>query len=524
MTAQQLKNSILQLAVQGKLVPQDPNDEPASVLLERIRAEKEELIKAKKIKREKNPSVIFRGADNTPYEKIGNEVIPLDVPFDIPDTWEWIRGSSLGEIVRGSGIKRTETVEAGLPCVRYGELYTTYNISFSQAKSFIPKEIDDNCKHFSYGDVLMTLTGENKPDIAKAVAYLGETPIAAGGDLAFWTHHGLNPLYLVYLLNSPYAIYRKVELATGDIIVHISGDKIGSILLPIPPLAEQDRIVQRIQEIEAIVSEYGKKETELTQLQASFPEQMKKSILQWAVQGKLVPQDPTDEPADILLDRIRAEKESLIKAGKIKRDKNESVIFRRDNSHYEKLDGIERCIDDEIPFGVPSSWGWIRLGSLVEIARGGSPRPIQDYLTTDENGINWIKIGDTDKGGKYIYSTREKIKPEGMKKSRYVHSGDFLLTNSMSFGRPYILQTNGCIHDGWLVLSDRFKCFTVDFLYYLLSSPFAYYQFCDTVSGAVVKNLNSDKVAISLFPIPPIAEQQRIVAKIEELMPLVKTV
>ena len=126
MTAQQLKNSILQLAVQGKLVPQDPNDEPASVLLERIRAEKEELIKAKKIKREKNPSIIFRGADNTPYEKIGNEVVPLDVPFDIPDTWEWIRGSSLGEIVRGSGIKRTETVEAGLPCVRYGELYTTY--------------------------------------------------------------------------------------------------------------------------------------------------------------------------------------------------------------------------------------------------------------------------------------------------------------------------------------------------------------------------------------------------------------
>ena len=524
MTAQQLKNSILQLAVQGKLVPQDPKDEPASVLLERIRAEKEELIKAKKIKREKTPSVIFRGADNTPYEKIGNDVVPLDVPFDIPDSWEWVRGSTLGEIVRGSGIKRTETVSEGLPCVRYGEIYTTYNISFTEAKSFIPKEIDDNCKHFSYGDVLMTLTGENKPDIAKAVAYLGQTPIAAGGDLAFWTHHGLNPLYLVYVLNSPYAIYRKVELATGDIIVHISGDKIGSILLPIPPLAEQERIVQRIQELAAIVSEYGKKETELTQLQASFPEQMKKSILQWAVQGKLVPQDPTDESADILLDRIRTEKEALIKAGKIKRDKHESVIFRRDNSHYEKLDGIERCIDDEIPFDVPSSWGWIRLGSLVEIARGGSPRPIQDFLTTDENGINWIKIGDTDKGGKYIYSTREKIKPEGMKKSRYVHSGDFLLTNSMSFGRPYILQTNGCIHDGWLVLSDRFKCFTVDFLYYLLSSPFAYYQFCDTVSGAVVKNLNSDKVANSLFPILPIPEQQRIVAKIEELMPLVKTV
>ena len=186
------------------------------------------------------------------------------------------------------------------------------------------------------------------------------------------------------------------------------------------------------------------------------------------------------------------------------------------------MDGIERCIDDEIPFEIPESWSWSRLGSLLEIARGGSPRPIQDFLTTDANGVNWIKIGDTDKGGKYIYETHEKIKPEGIKKSRFVKDGDFLLTNSMSFGRPYILKTDGCIHDGWLVLADNFNCFIVDYLYYLLSSPYAYYQFCGTVSGAVVKNLNSDKVANSLFPIPPLAEQQRIVDKIEELIPTIK--
>ena len=169
MTAQQLKNSILQMAVQGKLVPQDPNDEPASVLLERIRAEKERLIKEKKIKREKNPSVIFKGADNTPYEKIGDEVRSLadEVPFDIPDLWEWVRIRSLGEIVRGSGIKRNETVQQGLPCVRYGELYTTYQTSFTSAVSFIAPDLYEKCKHFSYGDVLMTLTGENKPDIVQ---------------------------------------------------------------------------------------------------------------------------------------------------------------------------------------------------------------------------------------------------------------------------------------------------------------------------------------------------------------------
>ena len=524
MTAQQLKNSILQMAVQGKLVPQDPNDEPASVLLERIRAEKERLIKEKKIKREKNPSVIFKGADNTPYEKIGDEVRSLadEVPFDIPDSWEWVRIRSLGEIVRGSGIKRNETVQQGLPCVRYGELYTTYQTSFTSAVSFIAPDLYEKCKHFSYGDVLMTLTGENKPDIAKAVAYLGTEPIAASGDLAFWTQHGMNPLFLSYIMASPYIIARKVALATGDIIVHISGDKLGTILLPVPPLAEQERIVACIQEAELVIENYAIKATALQKLQDSFPEALKKSILQEAVQGKLVPQDPSDEPAEALLERIRAEKQRLIKEGKIKKDKHESVIFRRDNSHYEKLDGVERCIDDELLFEIPDSWEWVRLGTVLEIARGGSPRPIQQYLTTEPDGINWIKIGDTDKGGKYIYKTKEKIRPEGVAKSRMVHSGDFLLTNSMSFGRPYILKSDGCIHDGWLVLSNRFECYSVDFLYYILSSPFAYYQFCDSVSGAVVKNLNSDKVANALFPLPPLSEQKRIVQRIEELLPLVK--
>ena len=303
MTAQQLKNSILQMAVQGKLVPQDPNDEPASVLLERIRAEKERLIKEKKIKREKNPSVIFKGADNTPYEKIGDEVRSLadEVPFDIPDSWEWVRIRSLGEIVRGSGIKRNETVQQGLPCVRYGELYTTYQTSFTSAVSFIAPDLYEKCKHFSYGDMLMTLTGENKPDIAKAVAYLGTEPIAASGDLAFWTRHGMNPLFLSYIMASPYIIARKVALATGDIIVHISGDKLGTILLPVPPLAEQERIVACIQEAELVIENYAIKATALQKLQDSVPEALKKSILQEAVQGKLVPQDPSDEPAEALL-------------------------------------------------------------------------------------------------------------------------------------------------------------------------------------------------------------------------------
>ena len=181
-----------------------------------------------------------------------------------------------------------------------------------------------------------------------------------------------------------------------------------------------------------------------------------------------------------------------------------------------------RDISDEIPFEIPDSWEWVRLGSICEIARGGSPRPIKQFLTDDPNGINWIKIGDSDKGGKYINETKEKIIPEGMSKSRFVHRGDFLLTNSMSFGRPYILNVDGCVHDDWLVLSGYQTAYDKDFLYYLLASSFAYYQFCEVVSGAVVKNLNSDKVACALFPLPPINEQHRIVAKIEELLPYIE--
>jgi len=164
-----------------------------------------------------------------------------------------------------------------------------------------------------------------------------------------------------------------------------------------------------------------------------------------------------------------------------------------------------------VPFGIPESWAWVTLSEVCEVARGGSPRPIKDYLTTNEDGVNWIKIGDTDKDGKYINSTKEKIIPEGVHRSRFVHKGDFLLTNSMSFGRPYILNIDGCIHDGWLVISPFSNTYVTEFLYFLLSSSFAYDQFADAASGGVVSNLNSDKVANSYFPLPPEREQHRII-------------
>ena len=455
-------------------------------------------------------------SDNLPYEKVGkNEPVCIadEVPFEIPDSWEWVRIKNLGAIIRGSGIKRNETVESGFPCVRYGEIYTTYNTSFTSTVSFIPEEINEKCKHFSYGDILMTLTGENKPDIAKAVACLGEKPVAAGGDLAFWTAHGMNPLYLAYLLASPYVISRKVELATGDIIVHISGDKIGSILIPIPPLNEQMRIVEKIQETECQIRQYSEKEQELTTLHKAFPETLKKSILLQAVQGKLVEQDPTDEPTEILLERIRAKKQRLVKEGKVKKNKHESIIFRRDNSHYEKLDGIERCIDDEIPFKIPDSWEWVRMGSLFTV----NPR----NAVPDDTTVGFMSMPLLQDGFNNSHTFEEK--PWKDVKSGFTHFADndvvvAKITPCFQNRKSAVIRNlpNG-YGAGTTELHVLRDCTKILYMPYflLLCKTHAFIQDgMKNFSGtAGQQRVGKDFISNYLVPLPPVEEQKRIVQK-----------
>ena len=428
----------------------------------------------------------------------------------------------MGEIVRGSGIKRTETVADGLPCVRYGELYTTYNTSFVKTKSFITAELDVKCKHFGYGDILMTLTGENKPDIAKAVAYLGNAPVAAGGDLAYWTCHGMNPLYLVYALSCPYAISRKVHLATGDIIVHISGDKIGSILLPIPPLEEQARIAARIEEIETLLSKYDATEQQLSSLQSAFPDQLKKSILQMAVQGKLVPQDPDDEPASVLLERIRAEKQRLIAAGKIKRDKHESIIFRRDNSHYEKCGADEICIDDVIPFDIPESWIWVRLITLTEEkpANGYSPKGV-GYATEVKNLTLTATTSGYFKSDAYKY-----VDVEIPSDSKYwLKHNDILIQRSNSrelvgTACVYTGEDNAFIYPDLMMRIRIMNGIDIRYIDYVLKSPFVRQYYTSSASGTSesMPKINQAIVSNTLIPLPPIVEQMRITKCIDKLL------
>ena len=424
--------------------------------------------------------------------------------------------------MRGSGIKRNETVRQGFPCVRYGELYTTYQTSFTKTVSFIAPDLYEKCKHFSYGDVLMTLTGENKPDIAKAVAYLGTEPIAAGGDLAFWTQHGMDPLYLSYIMASPYIIGRKMALATGDIIVHISGDKLGTILLPVPPLAEQERIVARIHEAELVIENYANKATALRELQDTFPEALKKSILQEAVQGKLVPQDPSDEPAEALLERIRTEKQRLIKEGKIKKDKHESVIFRRDNSHYEKRGSEEVCIDDEIPFEVPPSWALIRLDDIGIYRKG----PFGSSLTKSmfvPKGADTVKVYEQKNAiqkdhtlGTY-FITRQYY--ESKMRSFTVEPGDILVSCAGTIGETYVLPEQiglGIINQALM----RMTIFApIDLDYFLLYFDYVLKQTAkESSKGSAIKNIPPFEIFKKLIlPLPPLEEQKRIVEKVREL-------
>lgn len=489
MTAKQLTDSILQMAIQGKLVLQDPNDEPASALLERIRKEKRRLVTEGKLKK--------RDLEE-------NTIDEDDVPFVIPKGWVTasLKALSLDSADGpfGSNLKKDHYTDK-----KEVRIIQLSNIGETGWK-------DSNVKYTTY---------EHLETIKRSEAYPGDIIIAkmmpagraiicpdcdnkfvlSSDAVRFNFSNILYKKYLYYAINSSIfrnQVYGNVQ---GITRVRTSLTKLRDYYLPIPPIKEQYRIVDRIEEILPIITEYGDAYEEATKMDAELPDKLKKSILQEAIMGKLGTQDQNDEPASALLEKIRAEKHRLVKKGRLKKkDLEETPIS-----------------EDEIPFKIPESWEWCRLGDVADIARGGSPRPIREFLTDASNGLNWIKIGDTDKGGKYINSCKEKIKPEGLKKTRMVHPGDFLLTNSMSFGRPYITNIEGCIHDGWLMISPYAGVFDQSFLFYLLSSAFAHKQFSDKVAGAVVQNLNSDKVADTFVPIPPLAEQHRIVQKIEEL-------
>ena len=516
MNAQQLKNSILQMAVSGKLVPQNPNDEPASILLERIRKEKEKLIKEGKIKKEKTPSYIFRGADNTPYEKVGkNEPVSIadDIPFEIPDSWEWCR---LGMISTYAQTKKKINAKDANPEMWGLDLEDIEKGGRLLARLTVRerKAIGDKT-YFEKGDILYS---KLRPYLLK-ILIADKDGICTPEIVPFKVYGGIEPEYIVAYLQSPY-VDSAINAATYGIKMPRAGtETMTSLLVPVPPLSEQCRIVQKLKELYPFIQKYDTCEQSLKTLNSDFPDQLKKSILQLAVQGKLVPQDSADEPASVLVERIRAEKERLITEGKIKRDKNESVIFRRDNSHYEKLGSVERCIDDEIPFDVPDSWTWCRLGHILLRLSDGTHSTPKYQLT----GIPFLSVKDISHGVLDFSSCKYISEPEH--KDLYSRCnpeyGDILLTKVGTTGIPAIVDT---ANEFSLFVSVALLKFNQNLLYnkfllYEILSPLVQKQAEENTRGVGNKNWVMRDISKTLIVIPPIEEQYRIVDMIERILP-----
>ena len=509
MTGQQLKNSILQMAVQGKLVPQDPNDEPASVLLERIRAEKEQLIKEGKIKKEKNPSVIFRGADNLPYEKVGkNEPVCIadEVPFDIPESWEWVRLGSVIELQSGQDMTPDKYNSNG-----QGIPYITGASNIENGKLLINRWTDYG-RAFAYsGDILLTCKGT-----VGAMIILQESKVHIARQIM--AVRPIGEVYVPYIKLVLETLVENLRAAAKSMIPGIAREDVFQSLFPIPPFDEQHRIVHRFLDIEPLLELYTVADTKLISLNAAFPETLKKSILQEAVQGKLVPQDPNDEPASVLLERIRAEKEQLIKEGKIKRDKHESVIFRRDNSYYEKMNGIERCIDDELPFEIPESWEWCRLGTILQKLTDGT-HSTPKYAAS---GIPFISVKDISSGKISFESTKfiSEEEHELLASRCDPHRDDILLTKVETTGIPVLVDTDRPFSIFVSVAQLRFSTELLDkfFLIYLLKSPLVQTQCRENTKGVGNKNWVMRDIANTLICIPPLAEQKRIQASLANVL------
>ena len=437
-------------------------------------------------------------------EQIGKEIrdISDEIPFEIPDSWEWCRIGSVFTLQAGKNISANqiaENVEEGLyPC-----------FGGNGVRGYVP---------------LFNREGYY-PIIGRQGALCGNINLANGQFYA--TEHAVcvetfantNVLWCCYFLTA----LNLNQYATATAQPGLAVANINEVLIPLPPLSEQHRIVAKIEELLPYIERYGKAGEHLTALNTTFPEALKKSILQEAVQGKLVPQNPDDEPASVLLERIRAEKQALIKAGKIRKDKHESAIITRDKIPYEIIDGKERCIADEVPFEIPESWCWCRLSNVSIIQEGAGIRTYQ-YRTSGTQILTVTNIleGSVDmkKATKYI-ATEEYL-------DKYQHLtlniGDIVSSCSgASWGKTAIWDYGDTVMLNTSTLRLRFFNDTAYnmYLYWLTKTPLFKNQLIAQLSG-MQPNFGYSHYSKVLIPLPPLAEQHRIVAKIEEIMPMIE--
>ena len=522
MNGKQLKNSILQWAIQGKLVPQDPNDEPASVLLDKIRQEKERLIKEKKIKRDKNASIIYRGEDNSYYEKFiaTGEVKCIDeeIPFEIPSSWEWCRichisNSYIGLTYKPSDISEQGTIVLRSSNIQQGKLSLNDLI---RVNSDIPEKL-----YVQNNDILICARNGSKRLVGKSAIINGiKEPMTFGAFMAICKTSLYEYVYL--FLQSDVFFSQLREVSGTTTINQLTQNNFNSFLIPIPPRVEQMRIANKFAELVPYIERYSYSQDNLDLLNKSIGDLLKKSILQEAIQGKLVSQVAEEGTAQELLEEIRQEKQRLVKEGKLKKSAlTDFVIYKGDdNKYYEQVGNGNVDITEEIPFDLPDSWAWVRFGQYVRMSIGKTPpRGETKYWTNGK--YPWVSISDMSDYGA-ITTTKESV-------SEYAKSlfgeispvGTLIMSFKLTVGRTSLLNTSA-YHNEAIISIYPFgdKNYQArNYLFHILPIISNLGDFKDAIKG---KTLNSKSLNNLLLPLPPLNEQGRIVAMIELLFDKLK--
>ena len=476
MDTKKLRQKILDLAIRGKLVPQDPNDELASVLLERIRAEKERLVKEGKIKRSKKSA-----SDDE-----------IEAPFEIPESWEWVRLKSLVSVL-GDGIHGTPEydITGGYYFINGNNLSNNKIVIKSDTKKVNEKEYQTYKKELNDKTILVSINGT-----IGNVGHYNNEPVILGKSACYYNLLDLSfKPYITMLMYTDYFLKYAVENATGSTIKNVSLAVMNDFLLPLPPLSEQQRIANEIERWFTLIDELESNEGDL--LKAI--DKAKSKILDLAIHGKLVPQDPNDEPASVLLDKIRAEKKQLFKEGKLKKkDLEETPIS-----------------EDEKPFEIPESWEWVRWGTLSESIQYGYNTPAKE-----KGRIKMVRISDI-QNGEIVWTTTPYCDIDEQDIDAYkLKKNDILFARTGgTVGKSYFVseEPQEAIYAGYLIRT-RYSCqLCPQYLKMFMDSSLYWEQLKDGTIATAQPNCNGQKLANMILPLPPLAEQKRIVAKIEEV-------
>ena len=523
MNGKQLKNSILQWAIQGKLVPQDPNDEPASVLLEKIREEKAKLVKEGKIRKNKKESIIYRGDDNSYYEKIiaTGEVKCIDeeIPFEIPRGWEWERWGNISQSIQYG--YNTPALEKGvIKMVRISDIQKN-KVLWETVPFCMIEEKNIGTYLLEVNDILFARTGgtvgksflvEKVPMKAIYAGYLIRTRYSSL----------LCPRYMKAFMESQ--LYWD-QLKNGTIATaqpNCNGKTLAKMLLPIPPINEQKRITEKLYIVSSFIERYSKQQDVLHLMNIRLKEQLKRSILQEAIQGKLVPQIIEEGTAQELLEQIMLEKQKLVKEGKLKKNTlNHSVIYKGDdNKYYEQVGNENINITETIPFDLPNNWTWVRLGQYVRMSIGKTP-PRGDAKYWTKRKYPWVSISDMSDYG-LVKATKECISECSKNLFREISpAGTLIMSFKLTVGRTSLLKIpayhNEAIVSIFPFVDKNYQA--KNYLFYILPIISNLGNYKDAIKG---KTLNSKSLNNLLLPLPPLNEQGRIVAMIERLFDKLK--